>query len=485
MAGASDLEEALRALVGGVRRLTTAEAVAIQLLEAPEDDQQASRVYGSLGPDYNGWVEGDFPLAEAIERTLKSGRGIFLPDVERVANEGDAGARIIPERYGVRSSLNVPLRVAGRTTGLLHVGALRSGAFSEALLEPLQVLADYAGGVVEQARLHHQAAVRLRRLESAQRVSAAVNRAVDLGTLQTNAIAEAVTTVGAARGTVALVDRDCALLRDHEGLDRLGSAVEAITHRLYSEPVPEEDVYAQVVRTGEQRVYDDHGGSGAAGQLALTPIPYGGEIIGVLTLVWEQEPGPGEGDLTLLRFIAEQIGNAIARARLLEQLSHQATHDVLTNLPNRALFLETLSRAVARAARQQLTHAVLFVDGDGFKAVNDSLGHAAGDEVLISMAERMRCCVREQDVVARFAGDEFAVLLDTVAGAHEAEQVAERIIADLSAPFPVHGYEAQTSCSIGIALSVAGTRAPEDLLRAADAAKYRAKRSGGRRYALA
>jgi diguanylate cyclase (GGDEF)-like protein/PAS domain S-box-containing protein len=165
------------------------------------------------------------------------------------------------------------------------------------------------------------------------------------------------------------------------------------------------------------------------------------------------------------------------RRRIEDQLAHQAVHDALTGLPNRLLAAERLEQALARSTRTGSEVAVLFVDLDRFKLVNDSRGHAAGDELLVTVAERLRGVVRSSDVVARFGGDEFVVVCEDQTAAFEASRVAGRITDALREPFVVDGQEVFLSASVGIAVSE-GAGSPETLLRDADAAMYRAKEKG-------
>ncbi len=166
-----------------------------------------------------------------------------------------------------------------------------------------------------------------------------------------------------------------------------------------------------------------------------------------------------------------------------EQLLHDAFHDSLTNLPNRALFADLLSRSLGRAQRRaDYRFAVLFIDLDRFKVVNDSLGHTVGDELLRAITRRIERCVRPGDTVARLGGDEFTILVDDIGSPSDATRVADRIQRELTQPFSVSGHEVFTSASIGIALSASGYEEADDLLRDADIAMYRAKALGKARY---
>jgi len=168
------------------------------------------------------------------------------------------------------------------------------------------------------------------------------------------------------------------------------------------------------------------------------------------------------------------------RKKAEEQLQHQAFYDPLTDLPNRALFLDRLQHLFHRARRSlgNPRFAVLYLDLDRFKAINDSLGHPVGDEVLSATARRLERCLRPGDTLARLGGDEFTVLLDDVRSEADATGVAERIHQEVAAPLAVRGLEVFTSVSVGIALSSAGYDCPEDMLRDADTAMYRAKLGG-------
>ena len=168
-----------------------------------------------------------------------------------------------------------------------------------------------------------------------------------------------------------------------------------------------------------------------------------------------------------------------------QQLFHDAFHDALTGLPNRALFTNLLKRSIGHAKRSELRrYAVLFIDLDRFKVLNDSLGHSYGDRLLVALGARLEGCLRPGDTVARLGGDEFIILLDDIIEASDATRVADRVKHALEAPLNLGEHEVFTSASIGIALGSASYEEPDDVIRDADLAMYRAKSHGKGRYEM-
>ena len=187
-----------------------------------------------------------------------------------------------------------------------------------------------------------------------------------------------------------------------------------------------------------------------------------------------------------LRRLNERLIDELSqRKRIQEQLAHDVLHDALTGLTNRTLFLDRLAHALERSRRPNEAHcAALFLDLDRFKTINDSLGHLIGDRLLIEVARRMEHALRPGDTVARFGGDEFAILVEGADTWEEAAFVANRIQEELCTPFMLNGHTVVTSASIGIALLNNDYQTPEEVLRDADIAMYRAKAQGKARYAF-
>jgi diguanylate cyclase (GGDEF)-like protein len=208
------------------------------------------------------------------------------------------------------------------------------------------------------------------------------------------------------------------------------------------------------------------------------PVALGAELAGALVLSSDDGRAPDAETTRLLRDLADRVAVAIGTARRDSELYRRAHYDPLTQLPNRLLGKDELDRAVAMAARQRRPLAVLFVDLDGFSTVNDSLSHAAGDELLVRTAVQLRGALRKADIVARLGGDEFAVVLTEIREPADAALVARNIITKLSEPFEYAGRSAFVSASVGIALFPGDGKEADELLRHADLAMYTAKHAG-------
>jgi two-component system cell cycle response regulator len=193
----------------------------------------------------------------------------------------------------------------------------------------------------------------------------------------------------------------------------------------------------------------------------------------------------GQSDAGLVR---RSIRHAIERQRVERELNQLATHDPLTGLPNRTLFHDRLTQALRRLDRPEVPDrtgelvTVIFLDLDGFKAVNDRYGHPAGDRLLAAVAKRLVRAVRRTDTVARLGGDEFTILLEGLHRQAEAARIAEKVLASLRQPFELGGFVVALGASLGIAIAAQPGQAPDRLTREADAAMYRAKAAGGTGY---
>ena len=223
----------------------------------------------------------------------------------------------------------------------------------------------------------------------------------------------------------------------------------------------------------------------AESYIGVPLINSSGKILGHLVVIDEYPIEDGSTELAILKIFAARAAAELERQKVEEQLAHDALHDRLTNLPNRHFLSNHLNRVLERYRRnREHKFAVFFLDLDRFKYVNDSLGHNNGDQLLVAIAQRLKTCLRASDILARLGGDEFAILLEDIHTLNEATKLAERIQQSLESPFHLGIHEVFTSVSIGIAFSEPGIDSPEELLRNADMAMYKAKALGQTRYEL-
>jgi diguanylate cyclase (GGDEF)-like protein/PAS domain S-box-containing protein len=260
-------------------------------------------------------------------------------------------------------------------------------------------------------------------------------------------------------GTVFYCSRWRSLVGPHR--DGIGDAPEEWLSRVHPDDRPALEAALEQARRGEQRLHLEHRIRSADGSyrwMLARAVAVGGGSDGA--------PSRLVGSLT----------DVTERRELEDQLRHQALFDPLTGLPNRTLFFDRVERAIAHAGRRPDTDfAVLFLDLDGFKVVNDSLGHLAGDQLLVQVAERLQSCLRASDTASRVGGDEFAVLLSDASDLTAVREAAQRLQARLGEPYELPGHQVVVSASIGITIGQGDYSRPEEMLRDADIAMYRAK----------
>ncbi|HEY4625117.1 MAG TPA: sensor domain-containing diguanylate cyclase, partial [Blastococcus sp.] len=294
--------------------------------------------------------------------------------------------------------------------------------------------------------------------------------------------------VGCTSGGIMLWDPAVARLSTHASVGLTDAATELFMGTTISpEDTPE---LVGMLSDREPRILSATGSSPALRRLltelglsdvVAVPLLAGNSLLGVATASWlagQAPPSLAEEALARLRGVGDQASTALQKARLLDTVRHQATHDALTGLPNRALFLDRLETALT-TARKGAHLAVLFCDLDRFKEVNDTLGHAAGDELLRQVAARLCSAIRPGDTVGRLSGDEFALLLPGLVDVHDAAGLAERVAGCFDEPFRLEGTDVAIGTSVGLAVhSGEPGRSTAQLLREADAAMYRHKQRG-------
>ncbi|QNP60127.1 GGDEF domain-containing protein [Paenacidovorax monticola] len=240
--------------------------------------------------------------------------------------------------------------------------------------------------------------------------------------------------------------------------------------------------YEEVVRHGRTLLCTQNAEDGAPGDWLGVPLQTQGGVLGALVLRSHGLPSQyTERDKELLQYVCTQVASAVERRQMRERLERLAQYDQLTQLPNRQLFLDRLRAALARARREQTLLSLLFIDLDRFKEVNDTLGHATGDQLLQGVAQRLRGCVRASDTVARLGGDEFVVLVENGRTRDHATTVASKILDAFALPFDLQERSLHMRPSIGVALYPEHGQEEHHLLSHADAAMYQSKKNGGNR----
>ena len=432
-------------------------------------------------------------------RVASTGKPALL---ENVANDSDFIAAI----GGVVSEVCVPLFDQEKVVGVLNVESTQGVSLGEADLRLMMALAQHINVVITRARLYTEArsseARLLRQNEELallhETTLGLINR-LDLNSLLEAIVSRAAALMGTPNGYVYVTEPE-------EGgmVARVGTGIfdDLVGTRLkYGEGVS-----GLIWKTGEPMAVHDYSnypnrlqGWEQVRTVVGVPLRSGDEIVGVLGLAYlDDKKVVGEEETALLGRFAYLASLALENARLYEaaqqelverkvleeRIAYQAFHDALTGLPNRALFMDRLEHALARKERQHGALAVLFLDLDDFKVINDSLGHKAGDLLLSEVGQRLKACVRPGDTVARLGGDEFTLLLEDLDSMQDAELVAERIAAQLKAPFDLDGHTVFVTTSLGIAFDSAFSAGPDALLRDADVAMYAAKNSGKSRHAV-
>lgn len=435
--------------------------------------------------------------------------------------------RALLTRFQVRANLVVPINCGGNLWGLLcahHCRGPRHWQPKERAL--LAQLADQVAIALQQSQLLAQTRALAQQETLLNNIISAISDSLELETLLQRTATEMLPTFRASRGLVILCQAtDPVLVHTNAastpGFDSLQGQVIPIegnphAQRVLAEeqPVVVDDVRAEPMLLPNLALAQKL----SIGAILAVSIRYRGVVKGILSV--HQCPGPrcwSEVEIKLIKRLADHLAIAIHQAelyaqaqlelaerkRLEAQLRYDASHDRLTGLPNRTLFLERLSEALEQLHRHCENHtplapptlnrlpdlccdrqfALLFLDLDRFKVINDSLGHAMGDRLLQVVAQRLQTCLRPADVAARLGGDEFVVLLTDLSDAAVAVTMAQRIHAILEGPVLLEGHEVFIHASIGIALSATTYTDPNQVLRDADIAMYKAKGSN-REYAI-
>ncbi|HEY5489053.1 MAG TPA: diguanylate cyclase [Candidatus Limnocylindrales bacterium] len=412
--------------------------------------------------------------AREIWAAVRSGAPALLPEVD------DLG----PSRPGPHSMLIVPLRYESRVNGVICLVANGRRHFDDDDLRLMQILSDQAAVAIENARLLHGRDELVRELAGLLEISEAAGAADDEKTLAKLLAARVRQQTGTDAALVARWDEGSTVMRVI-CRDGVGGTAEMID-------VAESAARRQVLGDGRPVILQADSGDGGvetaqlrqvgASTLVLLPLNAGARTIGMVELLALREPrNPSPAEMQACEAMASLAAAGLEKVRVLEKLRSAADIDLVTGVHNHRYLQERLRQEIARSARSHAPLAVLMLDLDKFKPINDRFGHSDGDRVLHNVATTIRAQVRTIDIVARYGGDEFVVLMpDTSDSA--AEQVARRVVAGVSHQRHAlsDGSHVTVGISAGLAVYPSDGRNSAQLLQAADAAMYSAKRDGGR-----
>ncbi|WP_189003143.1 EAL domain-containing protein [Deinococcus roseus] len=448
---------------------------ALVIMTVPEGDRVVRVAYRGYA---------DLPLTVASEGsasgyTIRTRRPLLIQDVSTSSNYTAA----MP---GVTSCVSVPVFSGSRVLGALVIES-EDRVLDNQDLSLMQRVAEQLGIAIENAELHERTKLDLTRAHALYQVSQTLHHTGSQETLLEQICQSVMQALPARWCLIYIMDFEqeqveyaASTARDASPLPMISfpELMSGLTGWTLKQHRPTLSLKGQAdEREGPQ--VQQHRSSNDIGSLIVAPLIYQGKPIGTLTALNNlDDPDFSEADVDWMMSIANQVAIALAQRKLINQIQHLAYHDPLTSLPNRLLFEEQLKQAIARAKRLDTKLALLFIDLDGFKNVNDTLGHHIGDLLLHTLSGRFKERTRESDSFARMGGDEFAMILNDLRDPADAVQVAQKFLDLLKMPFHINMHELFISASIGISVYPDNGTDVNTLLKHADTAMYRAKASG-------
>ena len=435
-----DLKTVMQRIADRTRELTVGTSAAVRLLDGDALVCGATSGAPDIGQPHR------LPIGNNLAgHAMRSGRSLLCVDTETDERVDSALSRL----RGVRSIIAVPLLHAGEAVGLLLLYGNEPGAFGERDVTMMELLS-----VVLSAAMAHAAEFEAKRD-------------------QVEALARFEATFAGALTGMMLLDLDGRIIDSNRALQELlGQSPGELAGRRASDFVHPDD--RREARAAYQRMIAD-GVSSLRMQHRF--VSRDGDVLWVdasASMVRDSD-GHKSFAIGMIQDITQRKETEAALLAQAELNEHQALHDALTGLANRTLFRSRIDQAVKAERSTGLRAAVLVIDLDGFKEVNDSLGHAAGDELLMELGRRLCASVRVSDTVARLGGDEFGVLLPYASGSHDVRGAVERMHAAIEEPIALQGLSLSLQASVGVALYPEDGKDVETLLRCADAAMYHAK----------
>lgn len=446
----AELDSAIEQVLAELGHFLSVDRVHLMLMS--DDDLSIRMTHEWDGPGVSQRKEyyGDLPVAAFpwwIGR-LQQKLEVRIESVDALPAEAINERRLL-ERQGIRSILFVPMILKNRTVGCVGCTSLpKEVRWSDQAVALLRITGEIFLSAMERSRTYRA----LRDSEARYRLMA--ENSTDMISRST------------MRGKILYVSEAARSLLGYDGAGAVGRSV--------FEYILEEDHH--ILRDATRRIEEER----MPQTFSYRALHRDG------SLIWFETTSraiidEATGKLTEMISVSRDISE---RRRAEEQIEYQAYHDALTGLPNRLLFRDRLTVALAHAKRQQSPVAVMFLDLDRFKIVNDTLGHSLGDELLRAVAARLRAVLREGDTIARMGGDEFTILLTDLAGPTDAAKIAQKLLDTVGHPLRVEGHELYMTTSIGIALFPNDGDTAEALLKNADGAMYRAKEAGRNSYQL-
>lgn len=407
-------------------------------------------------------------------------------------------------RTGVKSSAALPLLSGHRVEGVLLFNSMDLGTFTPELCQMLQRLAENVSFALDnfdraddKARSDEQKARLSRMFAALSATNEAIMRAGSRDELYQMVCEAAVTGGRFTSATIGLVKPGSEYLEIAADAGPTGASARQVTLSVNEAHREGRGVCGIAFRSAQPCIFNDYladprsqafhakASEGGIKSAAAFPLFVRRQVVGIMLYVAPEKDAFTPEFTELLQRLADNMSFALEsfdradeKKRADERIEYLASHDSLTNLPNRETFNELLRHAIEMADRHQRQIAVLFIDLDRFKVINDSLGHDAGDILLVEVADRLRSRLRASDVVARLGGDEFVVILEETAARDDVEQVAGELLSALSQPLQLRGHECHTSASIGIAMYPDDGSDVQTLTKNADMAMYLAKEDG-------